>query len=88
MLTVDVTLHSAITGEKTRIASMVIYNDGTSDNRRRGNYEGKAYRKPFDVYDGMNEHVIRQGKVQFYPRLDKHVWHLVQRMLTDMGYDA
>ena len=86
MLVIDVTLHSAITGKRERIASMVIANDGSSSSPTRGNYTGQTYRKGHDVYDRKDEAILRIGAVKGYPRQRLHVWNLVQRMLTQMGY--
>lgn len=76
MIEVVVTLHSAITGHSTRLASGVICNDGTGTNRK-GNYT---------VQFGGRKGKGKSGKVKDYPRLDVSVWNLVRRALEEAGY--
>jgi hypothetical protein len=90
MLVIKVELHSAIDGRIEQLANMVIANDGTGTSTK-GNYWGKAFRKGSDYFsergksDPTNK-VIAQGKVDNYPRKDKHVWNLIARMLRSMAY--
>lgn len=83
MLVIRVELHSAITGLVTEIASMRICNTGNGT-AKRGNYVGAAIKKGSDMR--LVKSVLRYGEVYDYPRQSKHVWNLVGRMLTAMGY--
>lgn len=90
MLVVKVELHSAITGNVTELARAVIYNDGTEPSAKRGNYRCYSVRgrDAATLERRMREcgHHARDGEVKAYPRLRLHVWHLVARALTAMGY--
>lgn len=83
MLVVRVELHSAITGKVTEIARMIIGNVGGSKNL--GDYVCRTYRGR-SAEDLDKRAVQRSGKVETYPRLSLHVWHLVGRCLVSMGY--
>ena len=78
MIVIKVELHNAQTGEVTDIGRMHIWNkgDGTLE---VGNYEGTTFRKG-------SVHVSRRGGVLGYPRRRLNIWHLLSRMLTNMGY--
>ncbi|MEY2882399.1 MAG: hypothetical protein RL490_123 [Pseudomonadota bacterium] len=88
MIVVRVELWSAIDGSKRELARMHIANDGQASavNSRRGDYTGTTF-------VGRDERALdrgtpsKRGTVTNYPRLDLHVWNLVARMLTSMGYD-
>lgn len=83
MLEVKVILHSARTGEVREIANMIIYND-VSGTPTRGNYGARVYRQG-DSY--FKKGIVRRtGTVRNYPRMSKHVWNLVARMLKSMNY--
>jgi hypothetical protein len=90
MLVVRVELHSAITGETTEIARALIYNKGGTSNR--GDYnamtfkgrDGQAWTRA-DIKAAMDK-PMRKGEVLDYPRKSLHVWNLVSRALTAMGY--
>lgn len=83
MIVVRVELHSAITGERTEIARMNISNIGGSD--AIGNYRCETLRgrSSHDLDRGT---VHRKGKVLSHPRLSQHVWNLVGKALSGMGY--
>lgn len=90
MLVIRVELHSAITGETTEIARALIYNKGgTSD---RGDYnamtfkgrDGAAWTRA-DILAAKGK-PLRKAEVLNYPRKSLHVWNLVSRALTAMGY--
>lgn len=90
MLVVRVEMHSAITGKTTEIARMIIANDGQGT-PSRGSYWGVAAKGvtrgpmvPAAVVHASR--TMARGEVKEYPRRSKHVWHLVTRMLTAMGY--
>ncbi len=84
MLVITVALHSAIDGRITEIAKMKLWNTGEGD-LNTGNYKGETYRGR-DEAAFWAEKVQRTGAVDNYPRLKKHVWNLVAKMLTAMGY--
>ena len=90
MIIVRVELHSAITGKVTELARMMIANDGTEyKDNNRGDYDGVTFRgRDREALDQAqrDRSVTRSGRVEGYPRLSSHVWNLVTRMLTSMGY--
>lgn len=80
---VRVELHSAVTREVTEIARMHIANVGGS--RTAGDYEAATLRgRDSGTLDRGN--ITRQGKVLGHQRLALHVWHLVAKALSGMGY--
>jgi hypothetical protein len=84
MIIVSVTLHSAVSGERTELARMVIANDGKGADAVC-HYDGETYRGR----DGaaLDRRVVqRRGRVAGYRRNDLHVWNLVTFMLRNMGY--
>lgn len=90
MIVVKVELHSAITGQVTELNRVLIANDGTSDDSRRGSYYAKAIRKGAKAslreswFKGAG--VIREGRVADHPRLSAPVLNLVRKALESMGY--
>ena len=84
MIVVRVELHSAITGKVSELARMVLCNDG-SGSASKGNYYGHTYRGRSTEQLDKRE-IQRRGQVVEYPRQNIHVWNLVARMLTAMGY--
>ena len=80
MIVVRVELHSAITGEVSEIGRAYIANDGTSRDSNIGHYKGMILRRP-----GFKT-ATKRGRVENYPRKRLTIWHLVARMLKDMGY--
>jgi hypothetical protein len=92
MIVVRVELWSAISGKTTELARMMIDNDGTHENHRRGNYNGRTYKgRSQDILHkamlnmGPVSHV---GRVENHARLQEHIWVLVTKMLISMGYNA
>lgn len=84
MIVVRVELHSAITGEISELARMIITNTGDGG-KRRGNYAGATLiGRSTAALDRRT--VSKIGKIENWPRLDKHVWNLVAAMLANMGY--
>jgi len=82
--------HGDVT-QMTEIARMIIANDGTGT-PVRGNYWGRTAK---GIIKGDNmiapaimhaSRKMRCGAVRDYPRVQKHVWNLVARMLKNMGY--
>lgn len=89
MLIVRVELLSAITGKTTELARMHICNDGTSTSARVSDYDVHTLRgRSGEDLDQSwrNKTYTREGKVLKHRRLDLHVWHLVGKALTAMGY--
>lgn len=87
MIVVKVELWSAITGDKTELARMVIDNRGGS--RTKGDY-GVATMRGRDA-DTLHKAMLarshtREGMVMGHPRLAEHVWNLVAKALTTMSY--
>lgn len=83
MIVVRVELHSAITGHVSELARMHISNTGGTV--ARGDYQVTTLRGRST--DQLNRHVPqRRGKVTDHARLALHVWHLVAKALTAMGY--
>jgi hypothetical protein len=84
MIVVRVELWSAITGAKTEIARMHIANDGTGT-EGVGNYTGVVFRgRSSSSLDAEAEG--RSGRVVGHRRKTEHVWALVAKMLSAMGY--
>ena len=88
MIVVRVELWSAITGERTEIARMLIANTGHGT-ANQGDYTGKTLRgrstEALDKSSASQTHT-HQGKVLNHARRQLHVWHLVAKMLSSMGY--
>jgi hypothetical protein len=88
MLVVRVELWSAITGEHTEIARMVIDNLGTGT-AASGDYRARTYRgRSIHQLERamLNGDITREGRVEKHRRLALHVWHLVGKALASMGY--
>jgi hypothetical protein len=88
MIVVKVELWSAITGETSELARMVITNDGTGGAERR-NYDvatcrGRSVGALTQAM--LNKVFTRRGKVKDHPSEAVHVWNLVAKALTVMGY--
>lgn len=92
MLVIRVELWSAITGENSEIARMIISNDGTSRGPEMGSYNvctlRGSSRERFDESMKPGSGVLPQksGRVEGYPRKALPVWDLVARALASMGY--
>ncbi|HWX31238.1 MAG TPA: hypothetical protein VNZ53_27840 [Steroidobacteraceae bacterium] len=87
MLIVRVELHSAITGKVTEIARAIIANEGGTP--MRGNYWGIVAHGKTDgpmIPAAIYQRRKHETHITNYPRQSKHVWNLVARMLTAMGY--
>lgn len=83
MIVVRVELHSAVTGETTEIARMLIDNIGGT--HKRGDYRCRTLRGRNSA--DLDARVVqREGRVRGHARLSQHVWHLVSKALTGMGY--
>jgi hypothetical protein len=90
MIVVKVEIWSAVTGQKTELARVVIDNIGGTTHL--GNYRARSLK-------GRDEEALdkamlriqstgtqREGKVIGHPRLREHVWNLVAKSLSAMGY--
>lgn len=79
MIVVKVELHSAITGKITEIGRMVISNDGTAKDKRRGNYTARVCRR------GSTNFLkpTREGKIANFPRKSYTIWKLVHKALIE-----
>ena len=85
MITVRVELHSAITGEISEIARMRITNRGDSSDPELGSYDiATLTGRTSKALDAGT--VNRRGMVIGHRRLRLHVWHLIYRALTSVGY--
>lgn len=92
MIVVKVELHSAITHQVTEIARAVIYNAGGTNTL--GDYETFACRGRSEASLRTSMGSILQkiatpthrGRVEKHPRQAEHVWNLVAKALTAMGY--
>lgn len=85
MIVVRVELWSAIDGERTELARMLIANEGGT--AHRGDYDVKVLRgRSAGQLDRGT--VQKVAKVRDYPRLAVHVWNLVARALAATGYSA
>jgi hypothetical protein len=89
MIVIKVELWSAVNGERKELARMIVDNIGGTE--KRGYYRARTligrssdaldlamFKKPMKT--------SREGFVGNYPRLQLHVWNLVARALTSMGY--
>ena len=94
MLVVKVEVWSAVTGNKTEIARMVIANDGSELSQNWGNYWAKICKgrdtaslnsSMQNMLKGKGEH--RTARVEHYPRMKRHVWNLVAGALEALGYE-
>lgn len=90
MIVIRVELWSAVSGQKSELARMVIDNIGGTNHT--GDYRCRTLR-------GRSEEALdrallnmgttgtqREGRVMGHPRLREHVWNLVAKALTGMGY--
>lgn len=89
MIVVRVELHSAITGEQTELARMVIDNIGGTT--QLGDYRVRTMRgrssKSLDKAMFANPPTAtREGRIYKHPRLREHVWNLVAKALSAMNY--
>lgn len=87
MIIVRVELHSAVTRKVTEIARLSITNDGaaTRADPKRGDYAVHSY-VGRDAAALDRKVVNRAGSIRDWPRLDRHVWHLVHAALAACGY--
>lgn len=94
MIVVEVKLVSAISAARdTELGTMVIFNRGVSEDRKRGDYGVRMYRKgALKRWNGdsremvVHEKPIRKGKVLGHRRLAEPVHNLVAKGLSALGY--
>lgn len=83
MIVVSVFLISAIDGSTQELARMHIYNEGGDANL--GDYGVEILRgRSTEAF--ARRQILRRGKVLRHPRLREHVWNLVAKALTGLGY--
>ena len=92
MIVIRVELWSAVNGEKTELARMVIDNVGGTNTL--GDYRCRTLRgrsrealdKALLALCTNGSGTQREGQVTGHPRLREHVWNLVAKALTSMRY--
>ena len=87
MIIVRVELWSAVTGEVSELARMTIDNIGGTSNL--GDYRTRTLRgRSFEALQKamLTNGIQREGQVLGHPRLREHVWNLVAKALTGLGY--
>lgn len=87
MIVVKIELWSAVTGEKTEIGQMVLANDGTSRDIKRGNYDVKLGRRGVTDTKIIWQKPQKQARVELFPRQSFSVWVLVARALKNLGIE-
>ena len=85
MIVVQVSLLSAVTGEMRELARAYISNDGASDNPNFGDYNVEILRGRSAEHFARRT-VLKRARVEHYPRTALHVWNLVHRALSAVGY--
>lgn len=79
VLIIRIELHSARTGKVKEIGRMLIDNISmTGNDSKRGDYRVRLMRR------GSNRKVLREGRVENYPRLSYPVWRLLQLALDNV----
>lgn len=86
MIVVKVELWSAVTGEKSELARMTIDNIGGTP--QLGDYRCRTMRgrSAEALHRAMCKPAQREGRVLGHARLREHVWNLVAKALSGMGY--
>lgn len=90
MIVIRVELWSAVSGQKSELARMVIDNIGGTTNL--GDYRCRTLRGRSE--DALDRALLtmsstgtqREGRVLGHARLREHVWNLVAKALIGMGY--
>lgn len=83
MIVIRVELHKHGSGEVVELARAHICNVGGT--QQLGDYAVRTLRGRGRLALDLHQ-VQRRGKVENYPRLKLHVWHLVVRALLAVGY--
>lgn len=90
MIVVRVELWSAVTGQREELARMVIDNIGGT--QHLGDYRCRTLRgRSVEALDRAllsmdTTGTQREGNVLRHPRLREHVWNLVGKALSGLGY--
>jgi hypothetical protein len=87
MIVVKVELWSAIDGSRSELARMMI--DNVSGGGSVRSYECRTYRGRSEaaLHRAMVDNTVtRKGKVKDHPALKEHIWNLVAKALSGMGY--
>jgi len=90
MIVVRVELWSAVNGETTELARMVV--DNVSGGGTKRDYRCRTLRgRSKAALDGAllrmdTTGTQREGKVLRHRSLDLHIWHLIAKALSGMGY--
>jgi hypothetical protein len=87
MIVVKVELWSAVTGDVQELARMTIDNIGGT--AQLGDYRTRTLRgrSAEDLHRAMIAGTVqREGRVLKHHRLREHVWNLVAKALSGMGY--
>lgn len=90
MIVVRVELWSAITGQKSEIGRMVVDNIGGTV--QHGDYRCRTYRGRDEcaldraMIEGGKSNITREGRVTNHASLKEHVWNLIAKSLSSMGY--
>lgn len=86
MLRVTVELIPYGIGEPEVIGTVLIGNDGTSQDPARGNYIARSFRRGKKLDRWTDKGIVRETTVQNYARLSLPVWTLVAKVLAGMKY--
>ena len=92
MIIVRVELWSAVSGDRTELARMVIDNTGGTNHRRNYRCRTLKGRCTAALNGAMKslpingKGVQREGAVAGHPSLREHVWNLVAKALASMDY--
>lgn len=89
MIVVRVELWSAVDGQVTELARATLDNIGVSQNMQLGDYRVRTFRgrSAEALHKAMVAgSVQREGRVLGHARLREHVWNLVAKGLTQLGY--
>lgn len=87
MIVITIEKFGAVSRKREILGQMIIGNEGTSDDPRRGNYRVRLGRKGQKLSD-IFEKPLRQGQVLKYPRLSYSVWRLVARAICSVYPEA
>lgn len=77
MIHVDCELRSAIDGHRENLCSVEIANDGRGT-ASRGNYVVRLYAR-------NNGRLVREARIENWPRKSKPAWRLIQAALEALG---
>lgn len=85
MIIVSVKLLSAVDGSCKELARMTICNNGKPTTTKKHNYIAKTLRGRSTT--ALDKFITqRKTKIKNHPRDSVHIWNLVAKALTKMGY--